>query len=68
MDLRYDLISAFYDGAERRPAPKVLKEMGITYQKSIAQTLGDQWWFFGCENVPENLPSFITELKPGKEP
>lgn len=41
---------------------QVMKELGITYQYATPQSLGDQWWFWNCENVPEMLPKGITEL------
>lgn len=44
-------------------AMKLMERLGITYQKAVPQSLGDCWWFFGCLNVPDKLPSAIT-LKP----
>lgn len=41
---------------------KVMKELGITYQHATPQSLSDQWWFWNCENIPEDLPDYITEL------
>lgn len=32
------------------------KDLGITWQKSVGQTMGDQTWYFDCDSVPENLP------------
>jgi len=26
----------------------------------VPQSLGDCWWFFNCENVPEQMPAHIT--------
>ena len=42
---------------------KALKELGITYQHATPQSMGDQWWFWNCENVPDDMPGFLTELK-----
>ena len=42
---------------------KAMKELGITYQHATPQSMGDQWWFWNCENIPEVLPSFLDELK-----
>ena len=39
-----------------------MRALGITYRVATPQSLGDQWWFWGCENVPAELPSHITEL------
>ena len=41
---------------------KAMKELGITYQHATPQSMGDQWWFWNCENVPENLPPFLSEM------
>ena len=38
-----------------------MKELGITYQYSTPQSIGDQWWFWNCENIPKKLPDHITE-------
>jgi hypothetical protein len=41
---------------------KVMKELGITYALSQPHSFGDQWWFWGCEGVPEILPSYLSAL------
>jgi hypothetical protein len=41
----------------------VMHELGITYQVATPQSIGDQWWFWNCENIPEELPKFLSELK-----
>lgn len=41
---------------------ELMKDLGITYQYSTHQTLGDQIWFWNCENVPEDLPSYFKPL------
>ena len=46
---------------------KAMKELGITYKKAIPQSMGDQWWFYDCENVPEKLPPFLTLMGDIKE-
>jgi hypothetical protein len=44
-------------------AQKAMQEMGITYQHSTPQSMGDQWWFWNCDNVPDELPLFLSELE-----
>ncbi len=61
MNLRF-LYMAAQDLGEKRHAEAVMKEMGITYQLSTPQTMGDQWWFWNCEGLPEILPKFLTIL------
>jgi hypothetical protein len=48
---------------ENRQAQIVMKELGITYQHSTPQSMADSWQFWNCENIPAELPSFITEMK-----
>jgi hypothetical protein len=43
-------------------AQKAMKEMGITYQHATPQSMGDQWWFWNCENTPDELPLFLSIL------
>lgn len=62
MHLRYSYLRAFFDCGENRYAPEVMHELGITYQHSTPQSLGDQFWFWNCENVPDKLPKYLTEL------
>ena len=43
-------------------AQKAMKEIGITYQHATPQSMGDQWWFWNCENIPDMLPAFLSPL------
>lgn len=58
--LRYDCTGAAYSGEMRSPQI-VMSELGITYEKSIPQSMADQWWLFNCQHG--ELPSYITEMK-----
>lgn len=58
MHLRY---SYTYDPKQKH-AQEGMKDLGITYQHSTPQSMGDQWWFWNCENIPNELPEHITEL------
>ncbi|HBM7586558.1 TPA: hypothetical protein LZ306_003340 [Enterobacter bugandensis] len=58
--LRYDCASAGYAGEARHPQV-VMRELGITYELAIPQSLGDQWWLFNCDHG--DLPSYIKEMK-----
>ena len=57
--LRYDCYQA---PSPYQHAQKVMLDLGITYKHATPQSMGDQWWFWGCENVPDPLPPFLTEL------
>jgi len=54
--------TAFQDCNERRHPQIVMKELGITYDEGVPQSICDQWWFFNCSNLPKVLPLFLTEL------
>lgn len=51
--LRFDMYSA-----EGHPQ-EVMKNLGITYQHATPQSMGDQWWFWNCVNIPDPLPKFL---------
>lgn len=63
MHLRYDLMTAGIDCNENRHAQVVMRELGITYQHATPQSIGDQWWFWNCKNVPQSLPKYLTVLQ-----
>ena len=44
------------------PPQQTMQRLGITYQHSTPQSMGDQWWFWNCENVPEILPEHFSIL------
>lgn len=58
--LRYDCMGAGYAGEMRHPQT-VIRELGITYERAIPQSMGDQWWLFNCEHG--DLPTYISEIK-----
>ena len=43
-------------------AQLAMKDLGITYQHSVPQSMYDQWWFFNCENIPDTMPEYLSEL------
>lgn len=60
--LRFCLMTAVMECNERRHAQVVMEELGITYQKALSQSMGDQWTFFCCENLPEELPEYLDAI------
>lgn len=62
MHLKYCYMTAMLTCNEKRHAQKVMKELGITYQHSTPHSLGDQYWFWDCENIPDKLPEYLSEL------
>lgn len=63
MHLRFSYMEAHMVCGDNRHAQAIMKELGITYQHATPQSMGDQWWFWNCQNIPENLPSYLSELK-----
>ena len=43
-------------------AQTVMTQLGITYQHATPQSMGEQWWFWNCENLPNELPSYLEVL------
>lgn len=39
---------------------EVMRELGITYQYAIPQSMTDSWEFWNCENLPPALPKALT--------
>lgn len=63
--LRFCMWTAYESGAKNHPQ-QVMKELGITYQHATPQSMGDQWWFWNCENMPKELPEYlkVTDWNP----
>ena len=61
--LRYSMMCASIDCNENRHPQIVMRELGITYKHSTPQSMADQWWFWVCESVPNELPKFLTPMK-----
>jgi hypothetical protein len=55
-------MNAQFDCGDKRHAQAVMRDLGITYRYAVPQSLGDQWWFLDCQNVPAELPAFITPM------
>lgn len=39
---------------------KIMKDLGITYQHAVPQSMSDSWEFWNCENSPDELPRGLT--------
>lgn len=56
-----DLVLDVGQGTPDKHAQQQMIDLGITYKKSVPQSLYDSWWFFGCEGIDvDALPSHIT--------
>jgi hypothetical protein len=60
--LTLNFYTASYENENRHPLD-IMKSLGITYQHKTPQSMGDCWWFWNCENIPDVLPSYIKELE-----
>ena len=65
--LRYNYMTANLSCNEHRHAQVIMKELRIKYQFGTPQTAHDEYWFWNCENLPEELSKFISELGFGPE-
>jgi len=55
--LRYNMY-----GSPKGHPQDIMRKLGITYQHATPQSMGDQWWFWNCENIPRVLPGYLEEL------
>lgn len=62
MNLAYDIIAAQMCGIAQHPQ-ELMRYLGISYERAVPQSIGDQWWFYGCKNVPNPLPCYLWRLK-----
>lgn len=52
-------------GEDRHPQ-EVMKELRIHYIHATPQSIGDQWWFWCCEQMTlDPLPTYITVMNLG---
>lgn len=58
-NLKLDLFGA-YDAGENRHAQEIMTSLGIVRTYDVPQSVSDCWMFFGCDNVPAELPSYIS--------
>ena len=65
--IRYWMQEANECGVKEHPQ-EVMEKLGVTYQVATPQSVGDQWWFWNCENIPKKLPKYleIAKLDPMK--
>jgi hypothetical protein len=59
--LRFDCMYGMLEGQEtpKGHPQEIMKRLGITYQHATPQSISDQWWFWNCENMPEELPPYL---------
>lgn len=54
---------SFYDDLLKqtgyRHPQKIMQSLGISYKIAVPQSLFDCWEFFGCENIPKDIPECI---------
>jgi hypothetical protein len=52
-------VSTYYN--DEHPQ-RMMNRLGNTYQHATPQSIGDQWWFWNCENIPNPLPEHFSIL------
>lgn len=58
MHLIFCMYKASQIGLKGHPQ-KVMRDLGITYQYSVSQSISDSWEFWNCENIPEEMPEAL---------
>jgi len=61
MDIRLCLMESYYEYPGIHPQV-IMKDLGISYQITVPQSIADCWWFLGCERVPNMLPKCLSKL------
>lgn len=56
--LRYDCYGASLADEHHHPQD-VMRTLGITYAHATPQSMGDQWWFWKPQGLPDVLPSYL---------
>ncbi len=64
INLRYDCLYGLLDWQEKPGLhpEDVMLSLGITYIYATPMIICDQWWFWGCKNVPSPLPPYLDFL------
>ena len=62
MNLVFNMNTAVKNGILEHPQ-KIMEKLGITYLIAVPMAASDSWWFWCCENVPENLPDYIYPIE-----
>jgi len=59
--LRYDMQGASEAGIHKHPQED-MKDRCISYSDATPQSISNEWWFWNCEVLPDDLPSYIEQL------
>lgn len=62
MHLIYCMMTADLDCKVHKHPQIMMRELGITYQHATPQSIGDQWWFWNCDSLPDELPKYLTPM------
>lgn len=60
--LRYCYRTAYVEYKINKHAQSQMSDLGIKYSHSTPQSMGEQFWFWNCENVPDELPKYLQVL------
>lgn len=56
--IRIDLIGAHYAGNHRH-AQQIMKDLDLTYEQAVPQSIADAWQFFNVKGDVSNLPEYV---------
>lgn len=60
--LFYSLIRTEGEDAEIHPQ-KMMEKLNISYKEAEPIPIIDGWFFFNCQNIPDELPYFLIKIK-----
>jgi len=63
MNLCYCYYTAGFEHGIKNHAQQSMHDLGITYTHSTPESIFDSWLFWNCQNVPLELPSYLTILQ-----
>ena len=56
-----------YDYFKKSIHPEIIVlNAAIIYKVAIPQSIADQWWFLNCNNIPDELPDYLSYIKISK--
>lgn len=55
MNLVYDMLYFPFNNIKSIHPQEKMNELGIKYEHSTPQSIGDCWWFWNCSNIPNPL-------------
>jgi len=61
-NIKLDMRGAF-DAGEKGHPQKIMRQLGASYEVAEPHPIADVWLFFGCTNLPDPLPLYLSRMK-----